>query len=291
MMRWYMTFVICVMALVLFAGCGVSPDENSQRQRVDQEEATTGTKEKSGQEENTSELAEPELLHPGEEVKLDTEQEKENEEAGSLLGKVVCLDPGHGITSESGQEKMSPLSDETKPAYVSGASGEYQTEEELNLAVANMIRNRLEELGAKVIMTRTENEATVSNIERAEIANEAQADLCVRIHADGADDPDARGFSILIPGGDNLGTPAIVEPSRDAAEAVEKALAEETGARDRGIVEREDMTGFNWSEVPVILVEMGFLSNPEEDQAMSTDSYRKKLADGITRGIESWLAQ
>ena len=71
----------------------------------------------------------------------------------------------------------------------------------------------------------------------------------------------------------------------------EKALAEETGARDRGIVEREDMTGFNWSEVPVILVEMGFLSNPEEDQAMSTDSYRKKLADGITRGIESWLAQ
>ena len=56
-------------------------------------------------------------------------------------------------------------------------------------------------------------------------------------------------------------------------------------------MEREDLTGFNWSEVPVILVEMGFLSNSEEDEKMSTDSYREKLAEGISNGIEKWLTE
>ncbi len=88
-----------------------------------------------------------------------------------------------------------------------------------------------------------------------------------------------------------LGNPSIIEPSREAAEAVETSLSESTGARDRGIVEREDLTGFNWSEVPVILVEMGFLSNSEEDEKMSTDSYREKLAEGISNGIEKWLTE
>ena len=282
-MRWCKVLGICVIAVIFFAGCGSSSGKSNQNQRLSQEEVSTRAEETDSQAENTAvvdEVDENELLYPGDEVRLNAE---------TLRGKVICLDPGHGITSESKQEKMSPLSDETKPAYVSGASGEYQTEEELNLAVAERIKSRLEDLGAEVVMTRTENEAAVSNIERSEIANEAEADLCVRIHADGADDASAHGFSILVPAGDYLGTPEIVKPSRAAAESVEKALARATGARDRGIVEREDMTGFNWSEVPVILVEMGFLSNPEEDQKMSTDSYREKLADGITAGIEDWL--
>ena len=63
-----------------------------------------------------------------------------------------------------------------------------------------------------------------------------------------------------------------------------------TGAQDRGLVERSDLTGFNWSEVPVVLVEMGFLSNPEEDQKLSTEKYRKQVADGIADGAQEWLA-
>ena len=120
------------------------------------------------------------------------------------------------------------------------------------------MKNKLEALGAEVIMTRTKHDVAVSNIERAEIANDANADICIRIHADGTENSSANGFSILVPSGDLLGNPSIIEPSREAAEAVETSLSESTGARDRGIVEREDLTGFNWSEVPVILVEMGF---------------------------------
>ena len=143
--------------------------------------------------------------------------------------------------------------------------------------------------GATVIMTRTAHEATVSNIERAEMANEAGANLCVRIHADGSDNKSIHGISVLVPEGNLLGTPAIVEPSRSAGEAVHDALIDATGAEDHGIVERTDLTGFNWSEVPVILVEMGFLSNDEEDAKLATDEYREILAEGMHQGIRNWL--
>lgn len=139
-------------------------------------------------------------------------------------------------------------------------------------------------------MTRETSEATVSNIERAQIANEANADLCIRIHADGTEESSAHGISTLIPAGNLLGSPEIIEPSREAAECIQRALVEETGAQDRGLVERSDLTGFNWSEVPVVLVEMGFLSNPEEDQKLSTEAYRKQVADGIADGAQEWLA-
>lgn len=258
--------------------------------RIEQTKTETARSMAESAEEGSTREVEGVVREPGETVALHAEQENPDTEP-VLSGKVICLDPGHGITSESEQEKMSPLSDETKPAYVSGASGECQTEEELNLAVAELVKERLEELGAEVYMTRTENEATVSNLERAEMANEREADLCVRIHADGTEDSSAHGFSVLVPAGEYLGTPSIVEPSREAAVAVEESLAESTGAKDRGIVEREDLTGFNWSEVPVILVEMGFLSNPEEDEKMATVSYREKLADGISGGVEKWLTQ
>ena len=211
------------------------------------------------------------------------------EQSLPLKGYVICLDPGHGETSEYREEAVSPLSEEAKPAYVSGAEGVNQTEEELNLAVAELVKERLEQRGATVLMTRTTHQAAVSNIERAEIANEANADLCIRIHADGAEDSSAHGVSTLVPAGDLLGTPEIVAPSREAAEYIQAALVQETGASDRGLVERTDLTGFNWSEVPVVLVEMGFLSNPEEDARMETQSYRNKLAKGMAEGAENWL--
>ncbi|MDO5783869.1 MAG: N-acetylmuramoyl-L-alanine amidase [Eubacteriales bacterium] len=205
-----------------------------------------------------------------------------------LSGLVICLDPGHGITAETAQERVSPLSEETKAAYVSGASGSNQSEQEVNLAVAELTRARLEQLGAQVVMTRQTEEATISNIERAEIANHAGADLCIRIHADGADDPSASGMSMQVPAGSLLGTPEIEAPSAQAAEIILQAVTESTGARSRGLAQRSDLTGFNWSEVPCILLEMGFLSNPQEDALLETEDYRQKIADGIAEGVCRW---
>ena len=68
-----------------------------------------------------------------------------------------------------------------------------------------------------------------------------------------------------------------------------QALAE-TGAKNNGIVQRSDLTGFNFAEVPTILIEMGFLSNPDEDARMETEEYRDKLAQGICNGIIDYFA-
>lgn len=230
-------------------------------------------------------VTEEELVDPP----LEEDAVSDDAEQLPLSGVVICLDPGHGITSASRQEAVSPLSSETKPAYVSGAAGNSQTEEALNLAVAELARDELEALGAQVVLTRQTNEATVSNIERAQIANQAGADLCIRIHADGSEDSSVYGMSMQVPAGSLLGTPSIEEPSARAAEILLQAVTEATGARSRGLAQRSDLTGFNWSEVPCVLLEMGFLSNPEEDARLAQTEYRQQIASGIAEGVCRWM--
>ena len=218
-----------------------------------------------------------------------TDTQTEEEMTLPLEGVTICLDAGHGITEAHAQERISPLSQQTKPAYVSGASGEHQTEEQLNLAVAKYTQMELEQLGASVILTRDTHEATVSNIERAEIANDANVDLCIRIHADGSESASPHGVSVLIPAGELLSTPEIITPSTQAAEIILQEVVAQTGAQNRGLVQREDLTGFNWSQVPCILIEMGFLSNSEEESLLATEEYRQKIAMGIASGVYHWV--
>ncbi|MGN1008521.1 MAG: N-acetylmuramoyl-L-alanine amidase [Butyricicoccus sp.] len=207
---------------------------------------------------------------------------------GELDGMVICLDPGHGITGASGQEKLSPLSGETKAAYVSGTSGAQITEEALNLQVALRLRDQLESMGATVILTRETNEVTVSNIERAQIANQAGADVCVRIHADGIDDRSVHGVSVLIPSGSLLGTPSIEQPSAALGQLMVDAVAAQTGAKNRGTTARTDLTGFNWSEVPCVLLEMGFLTNAAEEANLIDPAYQDKIAHGVAEALVRW---
>ncbi|MCI6926209.1 MAG: N-acetylmuramoyl-L-alanine amidase [Butyricicoccus porcorum] len=277
--RWVLTVLLAGLLWCLY-GCGkaaVSPagsaDSGSAGQTVDSGSAA-------GAAEDTGELIDP----PLEEEASDT-----SEQAQPLAGIVICLDPGHGVTDATGQERVSPLSQETKAAYVSGAAGNSQTEEELNLAVAQLVRAGLEERGAQVVMTRQTNEATVSNIERAQIANNAGADLCIRIHADGSEDSSVSGMSMQVPAGSLLGTPEIEQPSARVAEIILEEVTAATGARSRGLVQRSDLTGFNWSEVPCVLLEMGFLSNAQEDALLATDEYRQQIASGIISGVCRWM--
>lgn len=208
-----------------------------------------------------------------------------------LEGAVICVDPGHCVTPEAGKghrELMSPLSDETKPLYTTGTRGANMTEEQLNLTVGLQLRDALEELGAEVVMTREVSEITISGIERCEIAHEAGADIAVHIHADGNNDPSVHGVSVLVPDGDLLGTPSIVEESVRLGELMVNAVAAETGAKNRGTVPRSDMTAFNFSEIPSVLIEMGFMTNPEEDALLETAEYQAKIVDGMVAAILDW---
>lgn len=207
-------------------------------------------------------------------------------------GKVIVIDPGHQAQGDSGQEPVGPGASETKARVSDGTAGVVSgvSESEVNLAVGLKLRDLLSSQGVTVIMCRDTQDIDISNSERASIANEAHADLFVRLHCDGVDDSSVSGALMLVPG-ENEWTGPIVERSARAGQLVQNAIIGETGANDRGIVERTDLSGFNWCEVPTILPEMGCMSNPTEDEKLTSDSYQQELAQGICNGIMAYLEQ
>lgn len=228
----------------------------------------------------------------------DTEQAPETEvienlyvQESPLSGKLICIDPGHCVFSSNYQEPMAPGSGTKKSAFVSGTAGAVYTEEQLNLIVGLKLEERLINSGATVIMTRRTAQSDLSNVGRAQLANEAGADLVVRLHADGSENHSVSGMSMLIPTSDYISDPELIAKSRRAGELILQQAAESTGARSLGLSPRSDMTGFNWSEVPVVLLEMGFMTNAEEDRLLSTEEYQDKIVDGIVSGLELYFAE
>ena len=203
---------------------------------------------------------------------------------------VVCLDPGHQARANTQPEPIGPKSSTTKPRVTGGATGvvTHQPEHELTLDVAKRVKDLLESQGVVVALTRSTSDVDISNSERAEVANDADANLFVRIHADSNTNGDISGVSTLYPGGNDWVEP-IEADGLAAARVVQQAVVAATGAADRGVTKRADLAGFNYCEVPAILVEMGFLSNPVEDRKLAEDAYRAKVAQGIADGIMHWL--
>ncbi len=208
-----------------------------------------------------------------------------------LAGKVICIDPGHAAGGDAGYEPIGPGAAETKIKDPGGTRGVVSgtPEHAITLAIAQRLARLLEQQGATVVMTRDTDSFQGGNIERVAVANDAAAALFVRIHCDGSTDHSRHGASTLYPQSIPGWTDDIHDASRAAAAAVQSALVAATGAADLGIVARGDITGFNWSDVPAILVEAGFLTNPGEDARLNTDSYQQQVAAGIAGGVVAWL--
>jgi N-acetylmuramoyl-L-alanine amidase len=208
--------------------------------------------------------------------------------AGEL---VVCIDPGHQAHGDSSLEPVGPGSSDMKAKVSDGTAGVSTgtPESELVLAVSLKLRDALTSRGIKVVMTRTSQDVRLSNIERAQIANQAHADLFVRIHADGSEDHSVSGIHVLYPPSIKGWTDDIAAASKQAALLAQRELIAATGAKDRGTDARSDMTGFNWSDVPVILPEIGFMSNTAEDKLLATPAYQDKIVAGLTRAILAFL--
>jgi len=207
---------------------------------------------------------------------------------------VVVLDPGHDLHANSETEPIGPGSSMRKIKDGGGTHGVVSglREADLNLAVGLRLRTLLEQGGIKVVMTRTRTAGTsIGNIARARIANKARARLFLRIHADGSTDPSARGTHTLYPAYRRGWTDDVYADSKRAAGIVQRALRSSLGFPDRGLQERSDYTGFNWSNVPVILVEMGFMTNPTEDRLLATRAYQARAALGLCRGTLQFLGR
>jgi N-acetylmuramoyl-L-alanine amidase len=207
---------------------------------------------------------------------------------------VVVIDPGHDLRANPQTEPIGPGSATRKIKDGGGTHGVVSglREADLNLAVALRLRTLLQRAGVDVVMTRTRTVGTsIGNIARAQIANRAHAKLFLRIHADGSTDPAARGTHTLYPAYRRGWTDDIYEPSKRAAAIVQRAVRSSLGFPDRGLQERSDFTGFNWANVPVILVEMGFMTNPTEDRLLATAAYQRRAAIGLCRGTLQFVGR
>jgi len=201
--------------------------------------------------------------------------------------KVIVIDPGHANRSNLEKEPLAPGSTVLKIKDGGGAQGvatgtpEYR----INMNVSLKLKAILQNSGYTVVMTKTQDAQSLGNVERANIGNSANAALVIRIHADSNTSSSAKGASMLIPSPINNDTKAIYAASKNYGKTVLNTLVQEVGMQNRGVIEHSDMTGFNWSKVPVILVEMGFLSNPDEDRLLSSDAYENKIAKALADGI------
>ncbi|MBP5325862.1 MAG: N-acetylmuramoyl-L-alanine amidase [Pseudobutyrivibrio sp.] len=206
--------------------------------------------------------------------------------------KVIVIDAGHQQKGDLSKEPIGPGASEQKAKVTYGNVGVKTgtPEDQLNLEMALKLQTELESRGYTVIMCRTENDVNISNSERAAIANEANADAFIRIHCNGYDSSSVHGAMTMCQTPNNPYNGNRYEESRLLSECVLDYLVDETGCKKQNIFEDDSMSGINWSMVPVTIVEVGYLSNPDEEAKLVTDDYQQKVAVGIANGVDAYIA-
>ena len=206
-------------------------------------------------------------------------------------GFLVVIDAGHQQQGNSGQEPIGPGASSTKAKVSSGTAGvstgvpEYQ----LNLDITLQLRDELIARGYDVILCRETNDVDISNSERAAVANENEADAFIRIHANGSGSSSAHGSMTICMTPGNPFNGDLYEESRHLSDCVLDAYVAETGISKEYVWETDTMSGINWSQVPVTILEMGYMSNPSEDEKMQDPDFQKIMVTGIANGIDDYF--
>lgn len=279
-LKRYIIFLI-IFSVILLNGCGKKKSEcqnsNTTIQQVNKKKV------------------EGDITKNKEKEHRENEKYEENDNQSSVRKKgiIISIDPGHQSETidMSGLEENAPGSTILKTMASGGTIGRYSgiPEYQLNLDISLALRDALRIQGYDVIMTRENNETAISNKERAILANEADADLSIRIHANGSENTSANGALVLVGSAENPYVGNIYAESYRAGETILNAYCVATGMVNRGVQTNDTMTGINWSTVPVLILEMGFMTNEQDDLNMADSVYRSLMVKGIVEGINQYF--
>ena len=285
-------FVIFLMMLLISCGGKQEIQESPKVEDIEKEVFDEHVEEESEQEKIEEEPQQ-------EKIEEEPQQEKPEETKPEVIpgqhrdpnSAVVVIDPGHQLRGDSTKEPNGPGSNTMKARVTGGATGVATgvAEYVLNLEIGLKLKTELENRGYTVYMTRTEHDVNISNKERAEYATTVGADIAVRIHGNGSTSAGVYGAETYIPSKSNPYVKHLYEASEKLGRCILDAYCAATGFKKRGLFTSDTMTGINWSEVPVTIVEMGYMSNAQEDRNMQDEIMQNNMVQGIANGIDAYF--
>ena len=207
----------------------------------------------------------------------------------------VYIDPAKQINAIQEKETLFPDGDPEKDeakakmgrASVGVGSGLF--EYELTLSVAKKLQHELEMKGYTVILSRTADTVSISNAERALAGNRSDAEIMIRLTAHASTNTDSRGIFGLISTVTNPGTKDLYQDSFYLANMLVTDTCTSTGASRLGIYQTDKTVFLNYAKKPAAVIQLGFLSNAEEDRKLADTDYQEQLASGLADGIDSYF--
>lgn len=208
-------------------------------------------------------------------------------------GHKIALDPGQQKSAMDDKEPVGPGASDTtaKMSYGATSVTTGKREYEWSLPFTLRLKAELEARGYEVVLTREEADVMISNAERAQFVNESGAEVYISIQADAASNKDAKGIYTQIPSPSNAYVGNLYNDCKTLAKEIQNNLIAETGTRDRGVQEIDKLASINYSKVPVAVLQLGFMSNKEEDGNLWSEEYQDKMIKAICDGIDTYFQE